>query len=85
MITGIQELKKQPAMAELLLVLMSNQNRYMSTLDLLQIGILSPAAGIARLKEHGVIVETIYQAIVDRSGRTRKRVACYKIVGGVAL
>ena len=85
MITEIQELKKQPAMAELLLVLMSNQNRYMSTLDLLQIGILSPAAGIARLKKQGVIFETIYQSIVDRSGRTRNRVACYKIVGGVAL
>ena len=85
MITNTQELKRQPALAELLLVLMANQNTYMSTVDLLQNGILSPAAGIARLKEQGVIVETIYQSIVDRSGRTRKRIACYKIVGGVAL
>ena len=85
MISKIQELNKQPALAELLLVLMANQNTYMSTVALLENGILSPAAGIARLKEQGVMVETIYQSIVDRSGRTRKRIACYKIVGGVAL
>lgn len=85
MIFQIQELKKQPALVELLLLLMANQNTYRSTVDLLENGILSPAAGIARLKDRGVIVETIYQSIVDRSGRTRKRVACYKIVGGVAL
>ena len=85
MISNIQALNKQPALAELLLVLMANQNTYMSTLDLLQNGVLSPAAGIARLKELGVVVETIYESIVDRSGRTRKRIACYKIVGGVTL
>ena len=85
MITKIQDLKNQHALAELLLILMDNKNVYMSTVDLLGNGILSPAAGIARLKEQGVIVETIYKSIVDRSGRTRKRIACYKIVGGVAL
>lgn len=85
MISNIQELNKQPALAELLLVLMANQNIYMSTIDLLKNGILSPASGIARLKERGAIVETIYQSIVDTSGKTRKRIACYKIVGGVAL
>lgn len=85
MISTTQELNKQPALAELLLVLIANQNTYMSTVDLLENGILSPAAGIARLKEKGVIVETIYQSIVDRSGRTRQRIACYKIVGGAAL
>lgn len=85
MISNIQEFKNQPALAELLLFLIANQNTYMSTVDLLVNGILSPAAGIARLKEQGVMVETIYQTIVDRSGRTRKRIACYKIVGGVAL
>ena len=85
MITNIEELNTQPALAELLLVLMANQNTYMSTLALLESGVLSPAAGIARLKERGAIVETIYQSIVDRSGKPRKRIACYKIVGGVAL
>jgi hypothetical protein len=57
----------------------------MNTLDLLHNGILSPSAGIARLKEQGAIVTTIYQSIVDASGRTRKRIACYKIVGGVSI
>lgn len=81
----IQEFTKQPALAELLSVLIDNQNTHMSTVALLQNGILSPAAGIARLKGRGVIIETIYQSIVDRSGRTREGIACYKIVGGVAL
>jgi hypothetical protein len=85
MIYDLQALKTQPALAELLDVLIANQYTYMSTLALLENGILSPAAGIARLKERGVIVETNYQSIVDRSGRTRKRIACYKIVGGVVL
>jgi hypothetical protein len=85
MISNTQELKKQIVLAELLLVLIENHHTYMSTLALLENGILSPAAGIARLKAEGVIIETIYQSIVDRSGRTRKRIACYKIVGGVAL
>lgn len=85
MSTSIQELKKQPALAEQLLVLMANQHRFMSTIDLQENGILSPASGIARLKDHGVVFETIYQSIVDRYGRTRKGVAHYKIVGGVAI
>ena len=85
MILEIKELKKQPALAELLIVLMANQNTHMSTIALLHNGILSPAAGIARLKKRGAMVETIKQPIVDRSGRTHKRIACYKIVGGVLL
>lgn len=85
MITDMNQLNNQHALVELLNVLMANQNVHMSTLDLLSAGILSPAAGVARLKEQGVIFETIYQSVVDRFGRTRKRIACYKIVGGVVL
>jgi hypothetical protein len=85
MITDMNQLNHQHALVELLHVLMANQNVHMSTLDLLATGILSPAAGIARLKNHGVVFETIYQSIEDRFGRTRQRIACYKIVGGVAL
>ena len=85
MISNIQTLNKQPALTELLLVLMANQNTYMSTVGLLKKGILSPASGIARLKKLGAVVETTYESIVDGSGRTRKRIACYKIVGGVTL
>ncbi len=85
MINNIEELNKQPALAELLIVLMDNQDKYMSTLDLLGNGILCPAAGIARLKEKEVIIETIYQSIMDVSGRSHPRVACYKIAGGAVL
>lgn len=85
MITNIQELKKQPVLAALLIALMAGKNKHLSTIDLLKIGILSPAAGIARLKQNGVIIETIYQTITDGSGRLHKRVACYKVVGGAAI
>ena len=85
MITDTKELNNQPALMDLLVVLMANQHIHMSTIALLENGILSTAAGIARLKAKGVIFETIIQSIVDGSGRTRKRIACYKIVGGVAL
>lgn len=85
MITDITQLNNQHALVELLNVFIANPNTYLSTIDLLGNGILSPAAGVARLKEQGVIFETIYQSIVDRFGRTRKRIACYKITGGVAL
>ena len=85
MITNIDILKKQPALVELLQVFTDNSKTYMSTVDLLEGGIMSPAAGVARLKEKGVIFETSYQSIVDSSGRVRKRIACYKIVGGVAI
>ena len=81
-ITNIKELKNQPALAKLLLVLMANQQTYMSTFALKAKGIWSPAAGVARLKEQGVVFETIYQSVVDTSGRTCKRIACYKIIGG---
>lgn len=85
MIYDVKQLNNQHALVELLLVLMANQNAYMSTIDLQESGVLSPAAGIARLKEQGVIVETIYQTKIDRFGTPRKRIACYKIIGGVAL
>ena len=76
-------LENQPALLELLEVLMDNQHKYMSTLDLLTNGILSPAAGIARLKQAGAIIKTITRTVTDSSGRTRKRIAHYKIVGWV--
>jgi hypothetical protein len=85
MITDMNQLKKQPTLVELLKLLMANQNRHMSTLDLLGSGILSAASGIARLKDRGVVFETIYQTIADKGGRDHKNVACYKIVGGVVL
>ena len=85
MSANIQELNTQPVLVALLIELMRNQHRHMSTLDLLRSGILSPAAGIARLKKKGVMIETKYQSIADGSGRLHKRVACYKVVGGAAI
>jgi type VI protein secretion system component VasA len=82
--TNIQTLKQQLALAKLHLVLMANQNKRMNTLDLLQCGILKPAAGIARLKKQGVIISTSYESIVDISGKTRKRLASYRIYRGFA-
>ena len=81
----IQKLNTQPVLTALLIELMRNQHRHMSTLDLLRSGILSPASGIARLKQKGMIIETIYQTIADGSGRLHKRVACYKLLGGAAI
>jgi hypothetical protein len=78
------KVKRQSVLVELHEVLMANPNRYMSTLELQEHGIMSPASGIARLKDQGAIIETIYQSSVDRFARTRKRVAFYKIIGGVA-
>jgi hypothetical protein len=85
MITNIDILKKQPALVELLQVFLNNSKTYMSTVDLQESGIMSPAAGVARLKEKGVVFETNYQSVVDSSGRLRKRIACNHIVGGVTL
>ncbi len=85
MINNIQELDKQPALAKLLIVLMNNQDKHMSTLDLLENGILSTASGIARLKGKGVLIDTNTETRTDRSGTPHKRMSCYKIVGGATI
>lgn len=58
-----------------------NQPNYVSTLDFLKNEVLSPAACIAKLKEKGVIFETIYKTVVDTSGNVHMRIAHYRIVG----
>ncbi|MDI1272343.1 helix-turn-helix domain-containing protein [Polaromonas sp.] len=70
---------------EMVEILNANQSGYVSTLDFLKKGILSPAAGIARLKKKGVMFETIFQTITDGSGRIHTGIACYKIVGVAIL
>ncbi len=77
----VDDFIKQPALHKLLCVLLDNYKRHMSTIELQKNGVLSPASGIARLKENRVLVDTIYKSTVDRFGITRKRVAFYKIVG----
>ena len=85
MAINIQAQNLPRALKEMVEILNANQSDYVSTLDLLRKGILSPAAGIARLKKKGVIFETIYQTITDGSGRAHTGVACYKIVGVAVL
>lgn len=81
MIINIQAPALNGLLTEIVEILNANQSNYVSTIDFLKQGILSPAAGIARLKEKGVVIETIYQTITDGLGKRRKRIACYKIVG----
>lgn len=82
---SLQETSKKPTVfANLLKVLMAHQHTHLSTIYLLGEGILSPAAGIARLKAAGVQIDTLSQTVLDANGVTHKNVAAYKIVGGVA-
>ena len=75
----------QRSLVEIVALLNTSQPNYVSTLDFLKNGILSPAAGIARLKRKGVIIETVYQTMIDSSGRVRKKIACYRLVGVAVL
>ncbi len=46
---------------------------------------LSKSTGIVRFEADAVILETMTQTVIDSSGRSRKRIACYKIVGLLSL
>ena len=85
MIINIQAPALNRLLTEIVEILNANQANYVSTIDFLEQGIFSPASGIARLKEKGLIIETIYQTITDGSGTIRKRIACYKIIGVTAI
>lgn len=76
--------KKSTAHTKLHQILMDHQHMYLSTVDLLELGIFSPAAGIARIKASGETIETIYRTITDQDGTLHNRVAFYKIIGGGA-
>lgn len=76
-----KELSNQPALVEMLDIFNASQSEYVSTLDFLSKGVLSPAAGIVRLKEKGAIIETITKTVTDPNGRSRKGIAHYKLVG----
>lgn len=82
MISILEMAKKRTALANLFNILMAHQHTHMSTLELLQAGTLSPAAGIARLKAAGVQIDTVYGTVVDANGAIHNNVAHYKIVGG---
>ena len=74
---------RQPSLIEMLDIFNAKKPDYVSTLDFLSAGVLSPAAGISRLKASGAIIETETRTVVDRSGKTRKRIACYRLAGWV--
>lgn len=71
----------QASLIEIKTILNANYPNFVSTLDFLQAGVVSPSAGICRLKKKGAIIETETRTITDRSGRTRKRIACYRLTG----
>jgi hypothetical protein len=70
-----------PALATMVEVFNQNQNNFVSTIDFLKAGILSPAAGVAKLKKKGAIIVTELRTVTDSSGKQRKNVAHYKLVG----
>jgi len=80
---NIEEKLLKLVLADMAEIFNANQGDYVSTLDFLSEGVLSPAAGIARLKSKGAVIETITKTAIDGSGHTRNRVAHYKIVGWV--
>jgi len=76
-----EESPLQSSLIEIKEILNANYPNYVSTLDFLQAGVISPSAGISRLKMRGAIIETETKTIADRSGRTRKGIACYRLMG----
>jgi hypothetical protein len=80
----IQKHAQATALTKLHQILIDHQDTYLSTVDLLELEIFSPASGIARIKTTGVSIDTIYQSITDQDGNVHPRVAFYKIVDGGA-
>jgi len=77
---NLENLDLQPSLLEMVEILIENQFDYVSTLDFLRNGVLSPAAGIVRLKSKGAVIETVTRSVTDTSGRVRKGIAHYKLV-----
>ena len=82
--SNVQKHQKPNVQTKLHQILMDHQHIYLSTVDLHELGIFSPAAGIARIKASGLAIDTIYQSITDQDGTIHNGVAFYKIVGGGA-
>ena len=78
-----KQLSLQPSLIEMLDVFNAKKPDYVSTLDFLSAGVLSPAAGVSRLKTNGAVIETETKTVIDRSGKSRKGIACYRLVGWV--
>lgn len=81
MLINNNEIKFQPSLKAILDIFNQNQNEYVNTLDFLRAGVLSPAAGIAKLKNQGAIIVTVLRSVTDATGTFRKNIAHYKLVG----
>ena len=77
------KVKLPTSLAAIVDVFNDNPNDYVNTLDFLKAGVLSPAAGIARLKKLGAIIEVEQRSVTDATGTLRKNVAHYKLVGWI--
>lgn len=80
MLINNNEIKLQPALVAIVEVFNENPNKYVNTLYFLRAGVLSPAAGIAKLKKLGAIIVTELRSVTDANGTLRKNVAHYKFV-----
>ena len=77
----IQEMQLQPSLVEIIKIFNEAPSEFISTLDFINKGVLSPAAGIAKLKNNGAIIVTELRMVMDSTGRLRKNIAHYKLVG----
>lgn len=82
--TNTQKPKKITTRAKLHQLLRDYQHTHLSTAELQQLGIFSPAAQIASLKAEGVTIHTIYQSITDADGTIHPGVAHYKMIDEVS-
>jgi hypothetical protein len=81
--TSTPKPKKQTVLAKLHQILLDHQHVYLSTVDLHELGIFSPAASISGIKASGVTIDTVYRSITDPDGTVHKRVAFYKMTDEV--
>lgn len=73
----------QPKLAKVVKILNSRPLAWVTTLDLVEKGIMNPAAAICALKKLGAHIETIRADAKTSSGNVYPRVAHYRFVGWV--
>ena len=77
----IEQMQLQPSLIEIIKIFNEAPSEFISTLNFLDKGVLSPGAGIAKLKNKGAIIVTELRMVTDSTGRLRKNIAHYKLVG----
>ena len=76
-----EEMQLQPSLVEIIKIFNEAPSEFISTLDFLHKGVLSPGAGISKLKNIGAIIVTELRIVTDCTGRLRKNIAHYKLEG----